>query len=146
VLLIPSLQPPSSILAKVPWLVAAQIYPSPCLPGITPHSVWIGDWIAFQLLPRHYIGGRGYSRALQHYSSSCPRKPWRNSIMSFGTMTESWALYLSNANLYLHMIWIGIWKFFPPTDAQLDSLQNNSKFVLKLTLKSSYMFQCETPS
>jgi hypothetical protein len=65
VLLIPSLQPPSSILAKVPWLVAAQIYPSPCPPGLTPQSVWIGDWIVFRLLPRHYIGGRGYPG---HYS------------------------------------------------------------------------------
>jgi len=33
--------------------------------------------------------------------------------------------------------------FFPPTDAQLDSLKNNFKFALKLTLKSSYMFRSE---
>ena len=37
-------------------------------------------------------------------------------------------------------------KFFSPTDAQLDSLKNNFKFALELTLKSSYMFRCETPS
>jgi len=36
--------------------------------------------------------------------------------------------------------------FFSPTDAQFDSLKNNFKFVLKLTLKSSYMFRCETLS
>jgi cobalamin biosynthesis protein CobD/CbiB len=33
--------------------------------------------------------------------------------------------------------------FFSPTDAQLDSLKNNFKFALKLTLKGSYMFRCE---
>ena len=52
-------------------------------------------------------------------------------------------------NIYLH---IGdrslermhnLSKFFPPTDAQLDSLKNNFKFALKFTLKSSYMFRCE---
>jgi hypothetical protein len=37
-------------------------------------------------------------------------------------------------------------KFLSPTDAQLDSLKNNFKVALKLTLKSSYMFRCETPS
>jgi hypothetical protein len=37
-------------------------------------------------------------------------------------------------------------KFFSPTDPQLDSLKNNFKFPLKLTLKSSYMFRCKTPS
>jgi len=37
-------------------------------------------------------------------------------------------------------------KVFSPTDAQLDSLKNNIKFALKLILKSSYMFRCETPS
>jgi len=37
-------------------------------------------------------------------------------------------------------------KFFSPTDAQLDSLKNKFKFALKLTLKGSYMFRCETPS
>jgi hypothetical protein len=36
--------------------------------------------------------------------------------------------------------------FFSPTDAQLDSLKNNFNFALKLTLKSSYMFRCKTPS
>jgi len=35
---------------------------------------------------------------------------------------------------------------FSPTDAKLNSLKNNIKFALKLTLKSSYMFRCETPS
>ena len=35
---------------------------------------------------------------------------------------------------------------FSPTDAQLDSLKNSFKFPLKLTLKSSYMFRCKTPS
>jgi hypothetical protein len=34
---------------------------------------------------------------------------------------------------------------FSPSDAQLDSLTNNFKFALKLTLKSSYMFRCKTP-
>jgi hypothetical protein len=37
----------------------------------------------------------------------------------------------------------GIIKNFSPTDAQLDSLKNNFKFPLKLTLKGSYMFRCE---
>ena len=37
-------------------------------------------------------------------------------------------------------------KFVSPTDAQLDSLKSNFKFALKLTLKSSYMFRCKTPS
>jgi len=37
-------------------------------------------------------------------------------------------------------------KVFSPTDGQLDSLKNNFKFALKLTLKRSYMFRCETPS
>jgi hypothetical protein len=37
----------------------------------------------------------------------------------------------------------GIIKVFSPTDAQLDSLKNNFKFALKLTLKGSYMFRCE---
>jgi hypothetical protein len=55
VLLIPSLKHPSSILAKVPWLVAAQIYPFPLSPRLTLHSVWIGDWTAFRFLPRHYM-------------------------------------------------------------------------------------------
>jgi len=36
--------------------------------------------------------------------------------------------------------------FFLPTDAQLDNLKNNFKSALKLTLKSSYMFRCKTPS
>ena len=34
--------------------------------------------------------------------------------------------------------------FFSPTDAQLDNIKNDFKFALKLTLKSSYMFRCET--
>jgi hypothetical protein len=34
-------------------------------------------------------------------------------------------------------------KVFSPTDAELDSLKNNFKFGLKLTLRGSYMFQCE---
>jgi hypothetical protein len=33
-------------------------------------------------------------------------------------------------------------KVFSPTDAQLDSLKNNFKFALKLTLKCPYMFRC----
>jgi hypothetical protein len=33
--------------------------------------------------------------------------------------------------------------FPPPTDAQSDSLKNNFKFALKLTLKGSYMFRRE---
>jgi len=33
-------------------------------------------------------------------------------------------------------------KVFSPTDAQLDSLTNNIKFALKLTLKSSHKFRC----
>ena len=37
-------------------------------------------------------------------------------------------------------------KDFSPTDAKLNSLKNNFKFALKLTLKSSYMFWCKTPS
>jgi hypothetical protein len=37
-------------------------------------------------------------------------------------------------------------KVFSPTDAQFDSLKDNFKFALKLTLKGSYMFQCKTPS
>jgi len=36
--------------------------------------------------------------------------------------------------------------FFSPTVAKLDSLKNNFKFALKLTLKSSYMFRRKTPS
>jgi hypothetical protein len=32
---------------------------------------------------------------------------------------------------------------FSPTDAQLNRLKNNFKFVLKLTLKSTYVFRCE---
>jgi hypothetical protein len=36
----PQIQPPSSILAKVPWLVAAQIYPSPCPPGLSQAQHW----------------------------------------------------------------------------------------------------------
>jgi len=41
---------------------------------------------------------------------------------------------------------LDIYQNFSPTDAQLDSLKNNFKFALKLTLKSSYMFRFETPS
>ena len=41
---------------------------------------------------------------------------------------------------------ITVIKVFSPTDAQLDSLTNNFKFALKLTLKSSYMFRCKTLS
>jgi hypothetical protein len=37
-------------------------------------------------------------------------------------------------------------KVFSPTDSQLDSFKSNFKFALKLTLKSSYMFRCKTPS
>jgi len=37
-------------------------------------------------------------------------------------------------------------KVCSPTDVQLDSLKNGFKFALKLTLKSSYMFRCKTPS
>jgi len=37
-------------------------------------------------------------------------------------------------------------KVFSPTDAQLDSLKNNFKFALKLTLKTSYVFRCKTAS
>ena len=36
--------------------------------------------------------------------------------------------------------------FSPPTDAQLDSLKNNFKLALKLTLKTSHMFRRKTPS
>jgi len=35
---------------------------------------------------------------------------------------------------------------FSPTDSQLDNIKNNFTFALKLTLKSSYMFQCKSPS
>jgi len=45
-----------------------------------------------------------------------------------------------------HNCWIIKVFFPPPTDAQFDSLKNNFKFALKLTLKGSYMFQCKTPS
>ena len=60
------------------------------------------------------------------------------------------------------VVYEAIWKFFfrtghatgenmahghfSPSDAQLDSLKNNFKFALKLTLKSCYMFRCETLS
>jgi len=37
-------------------------------------------------------------------------------------------------------------KVFSQTDAQFDSLKYNFKFALQLTLKSSYMFRCKTPS
>jgi len=30
--------------------------------------------------------------------------------------------------------------------AQLDSIKNNFKFALKLTLKHPYVFRCKTPS
>jgi hypothetical protein len=46
---------------------------------------------------------------------------------------------------YIPCIFIII-NFFSPADAQLDSLKNNFKFALQLTLKRSYMFRCETPS
>ena len=36
--------------------------------------------------------------------------------------------------------------FFSQINAQLDNLKINFKFALKSTLKSSYMFRCETPS
>jgi len=45
--------------------------------------------------------------------------------------------------LYMYNLSVNV---FSPTDAQLDSLKNNIKFALKLTLKSCYMFRCETPS
>jgi hypothetical protein len=34
-------------------------------------------------------------------------------------------------------------KFFSPTDTQLDSIKNNFKFSLKMTLKGCYMFRCK---
>ena len=33
--------------------------------------------------------------------------------------------------------------FLSPTDAQLNSLKNNIKIYIKLTLKGSYMFRCK---
>jgi hypothetical protein len=47
---------------------------------------------------------------------------------------------------FSHKNRIGSIKVFSPTDPQLDSLKNNIKFALKLTLKSSYLFWCKTPS
>jgi len=38
------------------------------------------------------------------------------------------------------------YQVFSATNAQLNSLKNNFKFALKLTLKSFYMFLCKTPS
>jgi hypothetical protein len=37
-------------------------------------------------------------------------------------------------------------KLFSPNDTQFYGLKNNINFALKLTLKSSHMFRCETPS
>jgi len=48
------------------------------------------------------------------------------------------------ANFHVHTVHLDKYQsFFSPTYAQLDSLKNNIKFALKLTLKSSYMFRCE---
>jgi len=38
---------------------------------------------------------------------------------------------------------LGNYQVFLPTDTQLDNLQNNFKFSIQLTLKSSYMFRCQ---
>jgi len=46
----------------------------------------------------------------------------------------------------IHTVQLDNYQSFPPTDAQLDSLKNNFKFALKLTLESFYMFRCKTPS
>ena len=63
--------------------------------------------------------------------------------------------YHPSVNLYLTLPYLSYFKnvhivyyylynqVFSPTDTQLDSLKNNCNFVLKLTLKSSYMFRCE---
>ena len=41
---------------------------------------------------------------------------------------------------HVHTVHLDDDQSFLPADAQLDSLKNNFKFALKLTLKSSYMF------
>jgi hypothetical protein len=49
----------------------------------------------------------------------------------------------ASRNFHVHTVHIDNYQRFLPTDAQLDGLKNNFKFVLKLTLKSSYMFRCK---
>jgi len=55
-------------------------------------------------------------------------------------------LWIWNITILYYKHWIYIIKVFPLTDAQLDSLKKNINSALKSTLKSSYMFQCKTPS
>ena len=66
----------------------------------------------------------------QEETRLCHLVPWLRELSTVPFKCKS--IFTYDLNWYL--------KVFPPTDAQLDSLQNNSKFVLKLTLKSSYMF------
>jgi hypothetical protein len=56
-------------------------------------------------------------------------------------------LVLISERVNVWLKYVNFVKVSSPTDAQLDSLNNNFKFALKLTLKGSYMFRCEkTPS
>jgi len=48
-------------------------------------------------------------------------------------------VFCIGASCYVRTISI-LSEFFPPTDAQLDSLKNSFKFALKLTLKNSILF------
>jgi len=61
-------------------------------------------------------------------------------ISSRATVRVSQQTFLSLFFTYILPCILIIIKDFSPNDAQLDSLKNNFKFALQLTLKSSHIF------
>jgi hypothetical protein len=75
----------------------------------------------------------------------CTRNKWSEnfilqpaSVSGPLSLATSYLFNRSQTNMQLTLS-----KFYSPTDAQLDSVKNNFKFALKLTLKGCYMFRCE---
>jgi hypothetical protein len=85
---------------------------------------------------------RLYLTFLKYYRVSHFRTNWNLQINFRQKALYQWVVW----NISISKITIPLIKVFSPTDVQLDSLKNNFKFALKLTLKSSYMFRCKTPS
>ena len=73
----------------------------------------------------------------------CPKKNvWSFEIKCF-KIEDKIIQEIKITNFHVHTVHLDNYQCFLPTDAQLDSLTNNFKFALKLTLKGFYMFRCE---
>jgi hypothetical protein len=60
-------------------------------------------------------------------------------------VSHTWVIYATYIlnNFHVQNVHLDNNQVFSPTDAKLNRLKNNFKFVLKLTLKSTYVFRCE---